>query len=69
VTLSGPKGTYSKEARFPIGHVFTHKVFLACGVNGETLTKKYNFPLRVVAEGYYGNDWVKYVYKMIVEKT
>ena len=41
--------------------------FLAYGVNGKTLPKKHGFPLRVVAEGYYGSDWVKYVYKVSVD--
>ena len=30
--------------------------------------EKHGFPLRVVAEGYYGDDWVKYVYKMTLEE-
>jgi DMSO/TMAO reductase YedYZ molybdopterin-dependent catalytic subunit len=68
VSFRGPKGGYEKVETFPIEDVLTDKVFLAYGVNGETLPKKHGFPLRVVAEDYYGNDWVKYVYKMTVER-
>ena len=32
------------------------------------LARKYGFPLRVVAEDYFGYDWVKYVYSVTVEK-
>jgi DMSO/TMAO reductase YedYZ molybdopterin-dependent catalytic subunit len=69
VTFSGPKGPYEKVESFPIEDVLADKVFLAYGVNGETLPKRHGFPLRVVAEGYYGSDWVKYVCKMTLEKA
>ena len=68
VTFSGPKGPYEKVENFPIEDVLSNKVFLAYEVNGEPLPVKHGFPLRVVAEDYYGDDWVKYVYKMILEK-
>jgi sulfoxide reductase catalytic subunit YedY len=68
VTFSGPKGGYGKQETFPMEDILGDKVFLAYGVNGEPLPKKHGFPLRVVAEGYYGDDWVKYVYKMTLEK-
>ena len=64
VTFSGPKGLYGKTESFPIEDVLKNKVFLAYGVNGEALPRRHGFPLRVVAEGYHGDDWVKYVYKM-----
>ncbi|MBC8394607.1 MAG: molybdopterin-dependent oxidoreductase [Deltaproteobacteria bacterium] len=59
---------YGKIERWPIEDILSNKVFLAYGVNGETLPKKHGFPLRVVAEGNYGSDWIKYVYKVEVEK-
>ncbi|MBW2515672.1 MAG: molybdopterin-dependent oxidoreductase, partial [Deltaproteobacteria bacterium] len=40
------------------------KVFLAYEVNGEKLPVRHGFPLRIVAEDYYGDDWVKYVYRI-----
>ncbi len=67
ITFRGPEGKYVKVFRVPLNDVLTDKVFLAYQVNGQTLPRKHGFPLRVVAEGYYGSDWVKYVYKVIVE--
>lgn len=68
VTIRGPRGPYEKVVRYPIGDVLSDKVFLAYGVNGENLPRKHGFPLRVVAEDYYGYDWVKGVYKVTAEK-
>ena len=68
VTFSGPEGEYEKIERWPIEDILSNKVFLAYGVNGETLPKKHGFPLRVVAEGNYGSYWIKYVYKIEIEK-
>jgi DMSO/TMAO reductase YedYZ molybdopterin-dependent catalytic subunit len=61
ITLRGPRGNYQKSLRVPVDHVRSNRVFLAYAVNGERLPVKHGFPLRVVAEGYYGDDWVKYV--------
>ena len=68
VSFSGPKQGYQKTERFPIADILSDKVFLAYGVNGSVLPKKHGFPLRVVAEDYYGGDWVKYVYKIAANK-
>ena len=68
VVFSGPEGDDEKEERFPLADVLSNKVFLAYEVNGKILPKKHGFPLRVVAEDYYGSDWVKYVYAVKVEK-
>ena len=64
--ISGPEGPYEKVETFPIDEVLKDQVFLAYAVNGETLPRKHGFPLRVVAEDYYGDDWVKYAYKVSV---
>ncbi len=64
ITVYGPQGPYEKVERFPIADVRLNKVFLAYAVNGEKLPQKHGFPLRIVAEDYYGDDWVKYVYKI-----
>jgi sulfoxide reductase catalytic subunit YedY len=69
VTFSGPDGRYEKTERFPIEDVLSDKVFLAYSVNGSVLPQKHGFPLRVVAEDYYGGDWVKYVYKVTAIKS
>jgi sulfoxide reductase catalytic subunit YedY len=68
VDFSGPKGDYAKTERYPIHDVLSDRVFLAYAVNGKTLPKKHGFPLRLVAEGYYGDAWVKYVYKIKLVK-
>jgi sulfoxide reductase catalytic subunit YedY len=69
VAFTGPQGTYEKTERFPIEDIRSDKVFLAYNVNDSVLPKKHGFPLRVVAEGYYGGDWVKYVYKVTADKS
>ena len=69
VYFSGPKENYEKTERFPMADILSDKVFLAYGANGSVLPKKHGFPLRVVAQDYYGGDWVKYVYKVIASKS
>ncbi len=61
VAFSGPEGPYAKTTQAPMADVVSNKVFLAYEVNGKTLPIKHGFPLRLVAEDYYGYDWVKYV--------
>ena len=68
ITVEGSEGPYEKLQRYPIADIFSDKVFLAYHVNGKQLPQKHGFPLRVVAEGYYGYDWIKYVYKVTVDK-
>lgn len=68
VTVRGPDGKYESSQRFPLKDILSNKVFLAYEVNGKPLPQRHGFPLRVVAEEYYGHDWVKYVYKVLVEK-
>jgi sulfoxide reductase catalytic subunit YedY len=69
VSFSGPEGRYEKTERFPIEDIRSEKVFLAYKVNDNVLPKKHGFPLRVVAEGYYGGNWVKYAYKVTAHKS
>jgi DMSO/TMAO reductase YedYZ molybdopterin-dependent catalytic subunit len=69
VTVHGPPGNYEKVERFPLADIRSDKVFLAYQVNGEALPRKHGFPLRIVAEDYYGSDWVKYVYKLEAYKN
>ena len=68
VTVSGPTGPYEKTFRFPWPEAVSGKVFLAYQVNGVDLPVKHGFPLRLVAEGYYGYEWVKYVDQVRFEK-
>ncbi|UCE55214.1 MAG: molybdopterin-dependent oxidoreductase [Desulfobacterales bacterium] len=69
VAFSGPQGTYEKTERFPIEDIRSDKVFLAYNVNDKALPEKHGFPLRIVAEDYYGGEWVKYVYKITANKS
>lgn len=68
VTLSGPAGPYEKTGRFPWKDVESGKVFLAYQANHQPLPVKHGFPLRLVAEGYYGYEWIKYVDTIRFEK-
>jgi sulfoxide reductase catalytic subunit YedY len=64
VTLHGPPGPYEKVEAFQRDEVESGKLFLAYGVNGQTLPQKHGFPLRAVAADRFGSDWVKFVYKL-----
>jgi sulfoxide reductase catalytic subunit YedY len=68
VTFSAPRGAGGDVAKFPLADILSNKVFLAYGVNSVTLPKKHGFPLRVVAEGYHGSVWVKYVNRVRLDK-
>jgi sulfoxide reductase catalytic subunit YedY len=68
VTVRGPRGSYEKVQRFSISEIEDDRVFLAYAVNGKALLRKHGFPLRAVAEGYYGFDWIKYVYRVEVDR-
>ena len=69
VSFSGPEGNYEKSERFPMEDILSGKVFLAYRVNDQGLPRKAGFPLRIVAEGYYGGHWLKYVYKITAPKA
>ena len=58
-----------KTATYPLADILSDKIFLAYQVNGKDLPRRHGFPLRVVAEDYYGSDWVKYVTKVSVERA
>ncbi len=57
---------YGKETRVPMEDLRRKKVLLACLVNGEPLPRKHGFPFRLVYEGAYGSDWVKYVDEIVL---
>jgi DMSO/TMAO reductase YedYZ molybdopterin-dependent catalytic subunit len=61
VDVGGPAGPYEKVQRFPLREVQTNKAFLAYAVNERRLPEKHGFPLRAVAEGYVGAEWIKFV--------
>lgn len=66
VTFAGPEGEYEKTETFPLEDILSNQVFLAYEVNGKALPKPHGFPLRVVAEDFYGARWVKYVHRITV---
>jgi len=61
VTLRGSDSYSEKVDRFPIEDVRSNTVFLAYQVNGKVLPQKHGFPVRAIAEDYYGSNWTKYV--------
>jgi DMSO/TMAO reductase YedYZ molybdopterin-dependent catalytic subunit len=61
VDVGGPAGPYEKVHRFPLRDVQTDKAFLAYAVNEKRLPEKHGFPLRAVAEGFVGAEWIKFV--------
>lgn len=69
VSFSSPNGKYERSQKFPLADILSGKVFLAYGVNDQALPQKHGFPLRVVAEGYYGGSWLKYVNKVEAYKS
>ena len=64
VSFRGPAGRRAKRERFKIEEIASDKIFLAYEVNGNVLPTKHGFPLRVVAEDHYGDEWIKYVHKI-----
>jgi sulfoxide reductase catalytic subunit YedY len=42
-------------------------MFLAHTVNGQTLPIEHGYPVRLVAKGRYGNEWVKWVERIEVK--
>lgn len=49
--------------------ILSDQVFLAYQINDQILPREHGFPLRVVAEGYSGYDWVKYVDQITARKV
>jgi DMSO/TMAO reductase YedYZ molybdopterin-dependent catalytic subunit len=60
------KGRDGKVLRTSLENVHRKKLFLAHHVNGQPLPQKHGFPLRLVYEGVYGADWVKFVDEIVV---
>ena len=60
------KGGREKVVRIRVESIDRRKIFLAYRVNGETLPQKHGFPLRLVFEDVYGDEWVKYVNEIVV---
>jgi len=69
VSFRGPAGRHAKRKRFALNEIASNKIFLAYKVNGKVLPGKHGFPLRLVAEDHYGDEWVKYVHKIEFHRT
>jgi sulfoxide reductase catalytic subunit YedY len=67
VEVHGPTDLWEKTERFQLEEVAENKIILAHGVNGQPLPERHGFPLRLVAEDHYGDEWVKCVVKIIVQ--
>jgi DMSO/TMAO reductase YedYZ molybdopterin-dependent catalytic subunit len=59
--IRGQSAHGEKKEVFLLSEVKTDAVFLAYAVNGQRLPQKHGFPLRAVAEGHWGAEWIKYV--------
>ena len=57
---------YKKEMRIRLENIHRKKILLAYRVNGEPLPKSHGFPLRLVYEDNFGDDWIKYVDEIVV---
>jgi sulfoxide reductase catalytic subunit YedY len=64
--LADIKGGRDKTVRIRLDSIERKKMLLAYRVNGETLPQKHGFPLRLVYEDVYGDEWVKYVDEVVV---
>jgi sulfoxide reductase catalytic subunit YedY len=60
------KGAHEKAVRIPLEEAEKKLIILAYRVNGETLPRKHGFPLRLVYDGAYGSEWMKYVNEIVV---
>ena len=65
ITIHGPD---EKSKRFPVSDILSDAVFLAYEVNGQVLPRNHGYPLRAVAEGYFGFDWIKAVHRIDIDK-
>ena len=66
LTFEAPDDSAKSSEAFAIDLVKSNQVFLAYDVNGKPLPEKHGFPLRLVAEGAYGDKWIKYVNRVSV---
>ena len=57
----------SYKTRFPLREAMKDDMIIAYQFNGKEFHKVHGFPLRLVAGGKEGSDWVKWLAKIIVE--
>ncbi len=61
IQFGGPLGINENTTAYPIEDVLSNKIFLAFQVNGVPLPERHGFPLRLVAEDHFGDQWTKYI--------
>ncbi|MBI5894518.1 MAG: molybdopterin-dependent oxidoreductase [Desulfobacterales bacterium] len=66
LVATGADGVDDTQRRFSLDAVRAEKVYLCYAVNGQALPVKHGFPLRIVAEEEFGDQWLKYVFKLEV---
>jgi DMSO/TMAO reductase YedYZ molybdopterin-dependent catalytic subunit len=66
LVVAGADGQETAQRRFSLDAVRAGKVFLCYAVNGRPLPVRHGFPLRIVAEEEFGDQWLKYVFKLEV---
>jgi sulfoxide reductase catalytic subunit YedY len=64
VSFTGYDGYIEKFSR---EEATKHQLFLATKVNGQTLTPTAGYPIRLVAEDFFGGRWVKWIKEIQVE--
>jgi sulfane dehydrogenase subunit SoxC len=57
----------SYQITLPLEKVLEKGVFLAHTVDGQILPKEHGFPVRLVVEGEYGSNWVKWLDRIEVK--
>lgn len=65
VIFSTPDGSY--KTRFTVDVASDENMLIAYQFNGKEFHRVHGFPLRLVAGGHEGSDWVKWLGKIIVE--
>jgi DMSO/TMAO reductase YedYZ molybdopterin-dependent catalytic subunit len=64
IDVHGKSVLFDKKESFSAEEIQNGKIFLAYAVNGRPLPLKHGFPLRIIADGHWGSQWVKYVYRI-----
>ncbi len=55
------------QSSFTLQGAMQDGVFLAYEVNEQPLPIEHGYPLRLVARGYYGGEWVKWLHRITVQ--
>ena len=65
VIFSVPDDSY--RTRFPVDEASGDEMLIAWEFNGKQFHRLHGFPLRLVAGGHEGSNWVKWLQKIVVE--